>query len=150
MKKIAWLSRHLMHTAQAVDLAKTLNCEHDDLVIEAINHTWAASADATADATANAATWGELTDRFDVVCGVFPQVALEAMGGEVPVYTSINAARPDLRVDEGPIPFAHVRWSRVLPAPHLLRVLEKVTGMGDYNSASTAEYYIEKMKGTET
>ncbi len=150
MHKVAWLSRHAMTAAQTADLASILGTSPDSLDIEAINITWAASTDRAHDLRENAAKWEELAAAgFAAICGVFPQVALETIGScELPpVFTAISEARPDLRVGEGPIPFVHLRWSRVLPAPLFLAGLQHVASMrlcSEYDCIMTASGYLRE------
>lgn len=143
--KIAWLSRHAMTPDQERSLAELLGFDPE---IEPINLTWKASDDPAADHATNAATWKSLAEKYGAICGVFPQVALEAMCCELPpVYTPVSQARPDLRVGEKPIPFVHLRWSRVWPAPLLLAGLQHVASMrlcSEYDCIMTAAGYLRE------
>lgn len=148
-RKVAWLSRHEMTAEQTADLAKTLGCELGGLEIETINHTWAASENVMSDVSANSDTWLELAhgpSPYDVICGVFPPVALEAMCCSLPhVYTPVSRARPDLRQGDEPIPFEHLRWSNVVSAHYFKQALRSVAESHDHVRRDGAAQFAEDM-----
>ena len=122
-RKVMWLSRHELTQDQITDLARFLNAEIDDLDIESRNVTWQATAVAGDDHARNKAEWvcifGKL-NRGDVVAGVSPPVALEALSALHRqfwwrVVTPVSESVPALRKDPtAPMPFRHLRWSKVL------------------------------------
>lgn len=113
MKKVIWLSRHEMSSAQKADLEQRLD---DSIEVETRNLTWVATTDENADRAANKATWLKLTKSDAVICGVFPPVAIEALQGWP--RGSINILSPvskqGQRLGDGPIPFIHVRWASII------------------------------------
>ena len=74
--KVVFVSRHAMTGAQVADLEEYL-CHKVEVVAE--NITFAASKDPVADLAANKAILGRLFNEYDVVTGVFPPVAIEAL-----------------------------------------------------------------------
>jgi hypothetical protein len=90
----------------------------DDVAVETRNITWAATADAAADAVRNGAEWEALyaaAGRGGIIAGVFPPVALESRRPfrqtGIRLASPVSRQAPELRVGDGPIPFAHVRWA---------------------------------------
>lgn len=74
--KVVFVSRHQMTEGQKADLEKYLN---SDVEIVTENITFAATEDPVADLAANRAILGRLFNEYDVVAGVFPPVAIEAL-----------------------------------------------------------------------
>ena len=125
MRKILWISRHAMTADAKADL-----CEHlayPDVEVDQRNITWQATADSYADRLVNRAIWEKLINdagsearengfRWFFIAGVFPPVALEAIGRKMGrpkglrILTTVSEQAPELRVGDGPIPFRHVRW----------------------------------------
>jgi hypothetical protein len=115
--RIIWCSRHKISAKQLIDLCHTAQIG-DDVAVENRNVTWAATADAAADAVHNSAQWEELyaaAGRGGIIAGVFPPVALETRRpfGQtgIRLASSVSRQAPELRVGDGPIPFVHVRWA---------------------------------------
>lgn len=114
MIKIAWLSRHPMSEEQLSDLVKGLGVPTDKVEVVTVNHTWQATHDADADLKVNGTTWDTFSGEYNLICGVFPPVALEALaereGGCV--YTPVSEQNPVTRADGSKaIEFKHVRWA---------------------------------------
>jgi hypothetical protein len=116
--RIIWCSRHEMSAEQLADLCSTAQVVVDAVVVENRNITWAATADAAADAVRNSAQWEELyaaVGRGGIIAGVFPPVAMEARRpfGQtgIRIASPVSRQAPELRVGDGQIPFAHVRWA---------------------------------------
>lgn len=68
-----------MGAEQLSDLAAYLGCKAEDVHVTSENVTWAASSNAAADRSANEAEWLRVLKDADVVTGVFPPVAMEAL-----------------------------------------------------------------------
>lgn len=144
VKKVAWLSRHEMSPEQKYDLERVLGCEVE---VTTKNITWAASEDAEADFNANAAIWCSLAS-FDVITGVFPPVCLNAQACcSKPIYSSISRQAPELRVGDGPIPFQHMRWEKLINGAMALWGLQEISEMApcsDYDCIMTARGFLEQ------
>lgn len=74
--KCVFVSSRYMTLEQKMDLERYLGCEVE---VTQENVTFSASEDAVADLAANKAILGRLFDEYDVVTGVFPPVAIEAI-----------------------------------------------------------------------
>ena len=116
MTKILWCSRHEMTADHKADLLRRVRVSDCDVATH--NITWAATADEEADREKNRKTWDSLYTVAGVrgiIAGVFPPVALEALRDvereDVCVASPVSRQAPELRVGDGPIPFAHVRWA---------------------------------------
>lgn len=122
--RVLWLSRHEMSKEQADDLLAGTN-GWDGLEIETENHLWAATASEEADLEENSRFLRSAFARADIVAGVFPPVALEALremrrefrlrAGSEPfwcVATPVSAQTREERADgTAQIVFRHVRWA---------------------------------------
>ena len=124
--KVVFVSRHAMTCAQVADLEKYLGHKVE---VVAENITFSASEDPVADLAANKAILGRLFNEYDVVTGVFPPVALEALmsaraemasdpslgnvedtGILTPVSRQLASERSD---GSKVILFEHVRFARI-------------------------------------
>lgn len=74
--KCVFVSPNYMTLEQKMDLERYLGCE---VKVTMENITFSATDDVAADLVANQAILGRLFDEYDVVAGVFPPVALEAL-----------------------------------------------------------------------
>ena len=74
--KCVFVSPHYMTLDQKMDLERYLGCE---VKVTMENITFSATDDVAADLVANQAILGRLFDEYDVVAGVFPPVAIEAL-----------------------------------------------------------------------
>ena len=126
MIKVVFVSRHQMTEGQRADLEKYLNVSVE-VVTE--NITFAATEDAAADLADNKAILGRLFDSYDVVTGVFPPVAIEALMSaraemaadpslgnveDTAVLTPVSRQRAEQRMDgTKAITFEHVRFARL-------------------------------------
>lgn len=126
MMKVVFVSRHQMTEGQKANLEKYLNCDVD-IVTE--NITFSATEDAAADLAANKAILGRLFNEYDVVTGVFPPVALEALISaraemaadpslgnieDTGILTPVSRQRTEERMDgTKAIAFEHVRFARI-------------------------------------
>ena len=126
MMKVVFVSRHQMTEGQKADLEKYLN-----VAVEVVteNITFSATEDAAADLAANKAILGRLFDGYDVVTGVFPPVALEALMSaraemaadpslgnveDTGVLTPVSRQCASERSDGSKvISFEHVRFARI-------------------------------------
>ena len=118
MTRIVWVSRHPITPAQVEDLRARLGDEVE--VAAAENTLWQASRDAEADAEANAKTWARISAGVQVVAGVFPPVALEALTDEyllqldAQVFTPVSEQTREERADgTAQTAFRHLRWCRL-------------------------------------
>lgn len=126
MIKAVFVSRHQMTEGQKADLEKYLNVSVE-VVTE--NITFSATEDAAADIAANKAILGRLFDSYDVVTGVFPPVAIEALMSaradmianpsignveDTGILTPVSRQRTEERMDgTKAITFEHVRFTRL-------------------------------------
>ena len=124
--KVVFVSRHQMTEVQKADLEKYLN---SDVEIVTENITFAATEDPAADLAANKAILGRLFDSYDVVTGVFPPVALEALMSaraemasdpalgnveDTGILTPVSRQHAEDRADgTKAITFEHVRFVRI-------------------------------------
>ena len=124
--KVVFVSRHQMTDGQKADLIHYLN---SDVEIVTENITFAASEDHVADLAANKAILGRLFNEYDVVAGVFPPVALEALMSaradmianpslgnveDTGILTPVSRQHAEDRADgTKAITFEHVRFVRI-------------------------------------
>ena len=124
--KVVFVSRHQMTEGQKADLEKYLN-----VAVEVVteNITFAATEDAAADLAANKAILGRLFDSYDIVTGVFPPVAIEALMSaradmianpslgnveDTGILSPVSRQRTEERMDgTKAIAFEHVRFARI-------------------------------------
>lgn len=116
--RVAWLSRHPLGAEQVEDLKRVLGVSEVQVISE--NVTWAASEDAQADVEANASTWRRVAAKSDLLAGVIPPVAIEAVwaldeGPRVPsVWSPVSRQSREVRADgSARVEFHHVRWARI-------------------------------------
>lgn len=123
--RVLWLSRHQMTEEQADDLLDEATSGWDGLDIETENHLWSATASEEADMEENSRFLKSAFARADIVAGVFPPVALEALrqmrrefrrrAGSDPfwcVATPVSEQTREERADgTAQITFRHVRWA---------------------------------------
>ena len=126
MMKAVFVSRHQMTEGQKADLEKYLN---GDVEVVTENITFSATEDAAADLAANKAILGRLFDGYDVVTGVFPPVAIEALMSaradmianpslgnveDTGILAPVSRQRTEDRADgTKAIAFEHVRFARI-------------------------------------
>ena len=126
MMKVVFVSRHQMTEGQKADLEKYLN---SDVEIVTENITFAATENTAADLAENKSILGRLFDSYDVVTGVFPPVAIEALMSaraemasdpslgnveDTGVLTPVSRQRAEDRADgTKAITFEHVRFVRI-------------------------------------
>ena len=115
MNRIIWCSRHAMTEVQLADLRNAPGVGAD-MEVECRNITWAATADVMSDTMHNRAEWELLyaaAGQGGVIAGVFPPVALEARGDRAGnrIAAPVSRQAPEMRVGDGLIPYAHVRWA---------------------------------------
>ena len=124
--KVVFVSRHAMTGDQVADLEKYLGHKVE---VVAENITFSATEDSAADLAANKAILGRLFDSYDVVTGVFPPVALEALMSaradmaadpslgnveDTGILTPVSRQRTEDRADgTKAIAFEHVRFIRL-------------------------------------
>lgn len=110
-KTIPWLSRHDLSPEQLGDLAARLGYAPDVVKMPLV---WAASDDPVADDRANSLIWESL-DKYPIVLGVFPPVALESRGALHPTCLSpVSRQTASERADgTRQIAFIHLRWAEV-------------------------------------
>lgn len=122
--KAVFVSRHCMTLDQKMDLESYLGCEVE--VFEE-NITFSATNDVKADLAANKAALARLFGEYDVVTGVFPPVAIEALASlrnelaenpvlglveDTGVLTPVSRQRAEERADGSKtIVFEHVRFA---------------------------------------
>ena len=80
MVKVAWCcSKHEMTTEQASSLAELCGVAVDDIEIVHLPIQWKASPLSYDDVMENRITWGNIIHSYDIIAGVFPPVAMEAL-----------------------------------------------------------------------
>ena len=126
MMKVVFVSRHAMTGAQVADLEEYLGHKVE---VVAENITFSASENPMADLAANKAVLARLFGEYDVVTGVFPPVAIEALVSlrnelaenpvlglveDTGVLTPVSRQRAEERADgTKAITFEHVRFARI-------------------------------------
>ena len=124
--KVVFVSRHYMTLDQKLDLERYLGCEVE---VSEENVTFSATENAEADLAANKAVLARLFGEYDVVAGVFPPVAIEALASlrdelaenpvlglveDTGVLTPVSRQRAEERADGSKtIVFEHVRFARI-------------------------------------
>lgn len=124
--KVVFVSRHQMTEVQKADLEKYLGHKVE---VVAENVTFSATENAEADLSANKAVLARLFGEYDVVAGVFPPVAIEALASlrdelaenpvlglveDTGVLTPVSRQRAEERADGSKtIVFEHVRFARI-------------------------------------
>lgn len=108
MKKVAFLSRHDLSTGQIDELKQLLG---DDIIVDKINLIWEATTDEQHDNELNRKIWKGLYEKFDVVAGVFPPVALAVRPDGKKLLTPVSKQDRKTRSDgSAVIEFTHLRW----------------------------------------
>ena len=124
--KVVFVSRHKMTEDQKADLEEYLGHKVE---VVAENITFASSKDPVADLATNKAVLARLFGEYDVVAGVFPPVAIEALASlrdelaenpvlglveDTGVLTPVSRQRAEERADGSKtIVFEHVRFARI-------------------------------------
>lgn len=112
--RVAWVSRHPLGAEQLADLADRLAIPAERIQVKQLNITFSCSRNGAIDQAKNAKQLTELFDKFDYVTGVFPPVAIEALGLRQVVYTPVSEQVQSERADGSKqIAFQHLRWSRL-------------------------------------
>lgn len=114
IKKVIWLSRHEMTDKQRIDLENTLRVKDSNVQINitTINHIWQCTTSISDDMCQNVISWSKFLRDYDVICGVFPPVALESKPNRIEIYTPVSAQTKEERADgEAKIVFKHLRWA---------------------------------------
>lgn len=114
MIKILLASRHELTDEQYQSLVDFYG---SDIEISHENLFWEATDNAQSDLYINKAKWEYIRDRYNVVAGVFPPVAIEALPSWKTKY-GIDVISPvscqeksDRESGSAYIPFKHVRWA---------------------------------------
>ena len=80
MVKVAWCcAKHEMTTEQASRLAELCGVTVEDMEIVHLTIQWKASPLSYDDVRENRITWGNIIHSYDIISGVFPPVAIEAL-----------------------------------------------------------------------
>ena len=80
MVKIAWIcSKHEMTSEQAGNLAELCGVTVEDMEIVHLPIQWKSSPLSYDDVMENIITWGSIIHSYDIIAGVFPPVAMEAL-----------------------------------------------------------------------
>ena len=80
MVKVAWCcARHEMTTEQASSLAELCGISVEDMEIVNLPIQWKASQLSCDDVMDNRMTWSNIINSYDIIAGVFPPVAMEAL-----------------------------------------------------------------------
>lgn len=124
MKKILWLSRHELTNDQIEDLWKLFGDRSIEIKTE--NVTWVATDNPEDDQILNKLMWMNLINESNLILGVFPPVAIEALTApgnnpdidkvisEVCLYSPVSKQDKKIREDgSATIEFKHLRWCRI-------------------------------------
>ena len=80
MVKIAWIcAKHEMTTEQASSLAELCGISVEDMEIVHLPVQWKASPLSYDDIRDNRITWSNIINSYDIISGIFPPVAMEAL-----------------------------------------------------------------------
>ena len=80
MVKVAWIcTKHEMTTEQASRLAELCGVTVEDMEIIHLPVQWKASPLSYDDVRENRNTWSNIIHSYDIIAGVFPPVAMEAL-----------------------------------------------------------------------
>ena len=80
MVKVAWCcARHEMTAEQASSLAELCGISVEDMEIVHLPIQWKASPLSYDDIRDNRITWGNIINSYDIISGIFPPVAMEAL-----------------------------------------------------------------------
>ena len=80
MVKVAWCcAKHEMTTEQASSLAELCGISVEDMEIVHLPIQWKASQLSCDDVMDNRMTWSNIINSYDIIAGVFPPVAMEAL-----------------------------------------------------------------------
>lgn len=80
MVKVAWCcAKHEMTTEQASSLAELCGISVTEMEIVHLPVQWKASPLSYDDVRENRITWGNIIHSYDIISGVFPPVAIEAL-----------------------------------------------------------------------
>lgn len=80
MVKVAWIcSKHEMTTEQASRLAELCGVTVEDMEISHLPVQWKASPLSYDDVRDNRMTWSNIINSYDIIAGVFPPCAMEAL-----------------------------------------------------------------------
>ena len=80
MVKVAWCcARHEMTTEQASSLAELCGISVEEMEIVHLPIQWKASQLSYGDVRDNRTTWSNIIHSYDIIAGVFPPVAMEAL-----------------------------------------------------------------------
>ena len=78
--KVAWCcAKHEMTTEQASSLAELCGVAVDDMEIVHLPIQWKASPLSYDDVRENRITWNNIINSYDIIAGVFPPCAIEAL-----------------------------------------------------------------------
>lgn len=78
--KVAWCcAKHEMTTEQASSLAELCGVTVEDMEIVHLPIQWKSSPLSYDDVRENKITWGNIIHSYDIISGVFPPVAMEAL-----------------------------------------------------------------------
>ena len=80
MVKVAWCcAKHEMTTEQASSLAELCGISVEDMEIVHLPIQWKASPLSYDDIRDNRITWSNIINSYDIISGIFPPVAMEAL-----------------------------------------------------------------------
>ena len=121
-RKMVWVSRHALTTAQLKDAEATFGEIYNiDAPVIMENVTWQATSDMNDDLGANVMEWNRLAalvGKFGIIAGVFPPVAMEALTDlclPVTVASPVSRQNRVTRLNgDVSIEFEHVRWATVV------------------------------------
>ena len=111
MKNIIWLSRHELNQDQLLEL----NNLYGEVTVTHVNETWQATFNSLADYMTNSSKLNDYALEYDIIAGVFPAVAIEALiSVEITVISPVSEQHKVLREDGSSfIEFKHVRFATI-------------------------------------
>lgn len=106
---MGWLSRHSLTNSQAEDLPSLITRTHGrndyHILVEKNYIPWRATEDAEADLEYNRGLWEDMVNKFDLLIGVLPPVALTSKPESVKVGLSVLIKRQGV--------VKHLRWELI-------------------------------------
>ena len=108
MIKVLWVSRKKMTEEQKKDLEMFFNKE---VAVIHTNHEWQMTDDEESDMKANEIAWEDLGQWSNIIAGVFPSVAFEAIPWHCSTKIITPVTIPLRDTNNRIIGHEHVRWA---------------------------------------
>lgn len=112
--RVLWISRHTITREQRKSLEEYLG---EKISVMHITHIWKGTEDSDMDFYSNQDAWNEFSSISNIIVGVFPPVALEAIpwdNEELEILSSVSKQYGEVRKDFSVAQkHIHVRWARI-------------------------------------